>query len=151
MKIVTDRDARIYLLRVAEHPAPRLHAYVAERGAIQASADIREGIAPAEVRQEIRYRDSSIAGDLRHLDMGLSLLTPDDPNWPHSALDALDQSEQPFALWQRGSASLAELIEHGVTITGARAASSYGVTVAADFARSGTTGGDGDQWRRIRR
>lgn len=141
MTSTADRDARLYLLRVAEHPSRRVHAYVAEQGAVRAAADIRDGTAPILVRLEAHHPERSIDSDLSVLDTGRSLLSPDQAAWAGDRLAALPADERPFALWVRGNASLAELSTRAVTITGARAATSYGSTVAADFATAATQHG----------
>jgi DNA processing protein len=136
--------ARLFLLRAAEPPTPALHHYVAVHGPVDAVAQIRHGTAPAAVLNEIARPDAQIDDDLRALDSGTArLLTPEDGDWPLGRLTALASLGVPLALWVRGSGSLAELTGPAVTVTGARASSVYGNTVAADFgyelARAGVT------------
>ena len=65
--------------------------------------------------------------------MGIGVLIPGDHDWP-SALDDLDD-RQPYVLWTRGATSfLARPLSEFVTITGARAATSYGEHVAGELA-----------------
>ncbi len=131
----SDRDARMYLLHVAEHPSPRTRAYAAERGVVQATSDIHNGIAPADVLAETRAPGRSILDDVTMLEVGrASLLIPRHTDWPETALGDLGELDQPFALWVRGSASLAGLASNAVAITGSRASSSYGTTVSSDLA-----------------
>jgi DNA processing protein len=72
-------------------------------------------------------------------------VTPEHDDWPFGRLSELGMPGLgvPLALWVRGRASLAELVRTAVTITGSRAASSYGAHVGAEFgyelARTGVT------------
>ena len=64
---------------------------------------------------------------------GIGALIPGDKEWP-SALDDLGD-RRPYVLWTRGTTSfLARPLSDLVTITGARAATSYGEHVAAELA-----------------
>jgi DNA processing protein len=64
---------------------------------------------------------------------GIGTLIPGDKEWP-SALDDLGD-RRPYVLWTRGTTSfLARPLSDLVTITGARAATSYGEHVAAELA-----------------
>ncbi|QFG25406.1 DNA-processing protein DprA [Actinomadura sp. WMMB 499] len=65
-------------------------------------------------------------------ELGGRLICPGDPEWP-TTLDDLG-GERPYALWLRGPADLRRSCLHSVAIVGSRAASSYGVHVAAEFA-----------------
>lgn len=127
--------ARLFLLRAAEPPAPAIHQYVAVHGPVEAVAQIRHGTAPAAVVSEITWPEARIDGDLRALDDGAArLLAPEDDEWPFGRLTSLAAGHgAPLALWVRGSGSLAELTSPAVTVTGARASSAYGNTVAGDI------------------
>jgi DNA processing protein len=63
---------------------------------------------------------------------GIRLLCPGDDEWP-SRLDDLGD-DTPLALWARGTARLHEAAGRSVSIIGSRAASAYGMSVAADIA-----------------
>lgn len=64
---------------------------------------------------------------------GIGMLVPGDKDWP-SALDDLGDRRS-YVLWTRGMTSfLARPVDDRVTITGARAATSYGEHVAAESA-----------------
>ena len=64
---------------------------------------------------------------------GIGTLIPGDGEWP-SALDDLGD-RRPYVLWTRGTTSfLARPVDDRVTITGARAATSYGEHVAGQLA-----------------
>ncbi|HWC23604.1 MULTISPECIES: DNA-processing protein DprA [Actinomycetes] len=126
--------ARLFLLRAAEPPAPAIHQYVAVHGPVDALARIRHGTAPAAVLSEVTRPEAQIDDDLRALDNGSArLLTPEDGDWPLGRLTGLASLGVPLALWVRGSGSLAELTSLAVTVTGARASSAYGNTIAADL------------------
>ncbi|MFJ8967065.1 DNA-processing protein DprA [Lentzea sp. NPDC102401] len=128
-------QARLYLLRAAEPPAPAIHQYVAVHGPIDAVERIRHGTAPAAVVSEITRPEARIAEDLQALGDGTArLLTPEDDEWPFGRLTSLAAGHgAPLALWVRGSGSLARLTGSAVTVTGARASSAYGNTVAGDI------------------
>lgn len=64
---------------------------------------------------------------------GMSMLIPADADWPHALNDLGPRA--PYLLWTRGATSfLAGALTDRVTITGARAASEYGVQVASRLA-----------------
>jgi DNA processing protein len=65
---------------------------------------------------------------------GARLASPGDDEWP-SPLDDLGE-DTPLALWMRGTARLDEAVSRSVSIIGSRAASAYGMSVAADIASS---------------
>jgi DNA processing protein len=96
------------------------------------------------VLNEITRPDPRIDDDLRALDNGTArLLTPEDRDWPLGRLTALAGLGAPLALWVRGRGSMAKLTNLAVTVTGARASTERGNTVAGDvsceLARAGVT------------
>ncbi len=81
-------------------------------------------------RSDARTLEQNIVGAER---AGINTLIPGDKEWP-SALDDLGD-RRPYVLWTRGTASfLARLLNDLVTITGARASTSYGEHVAGQLA-----------------
>jgi DNA processing protein len=77
--------------------------------------------------------------------LGARVVTPDDDEWPrqveHLALISRDDgnrlhldTDPPLCFWVRGGPPLADALDRSAAIVGARAASSYGVHVAAEFA-----------------
>jgi DNA processing protein len=58
------------------------------------------------------------------------VLVPGDDEWP-AGLDRL--AHPPYCLFVRGAGSLAELVERSVAVVGSRAATEYGMRVAADL------------------
>jgi DNA processing protein len=130
------RLARAYLLRVAEPPAPKVVALVAEHGPVRAAELIRHaGVADEETAAR------------RHLDQAAQdvasarLVIPEDDEWPAWQLLALKNAEargvsgmtEPLGLWVRGSGRLDELVDSAVSVVGARAATGYGEQVAGEM------------------
>lgn len=77
--------------------------------------------------------DADIFESLGHLRHGTHrVLIPTDSEWPTGLRDL--GADQPVALWAKGNLDLISTPDQGVTITGARAATSYGETVAREFA-----------------
>ena len=61
---------------------------------------------------------------------GVRVLVPGDDEWP-AGLDRLGQA--PYCLFVRGTGNVAELAERSVAVVGSRAATEYGLRVAADL------------------
>lgn len=136
--------ARAYLLRVAEPPAKALRAFVARTGPVRAAELVRAGEVPEAVKPETSARCSF---DLAERDLelaagcGARLVLPEDDEWPGwrflafelAARGGHEYGGEPLALWVRGL-PLNEFGDHSAAIVGARAASGYGVHVAADLA-----------------
>ncbi|MEV6444724.1 DNA-processing protein DprA [Amycolatopsis sp. NPDC051716] len=144
MTITDELRARLFLLRATEPPAPAVYAYVAVHGPVDATARIRGATAPPAVLAEITRPQARIEHDLRAIEDGdARLLTPEDEDWPLGRLGAMGSLGTPLALWVRGDASLTQLTDTAVALTGTRWATGYGNTVAADFgydlARAGVT------------
>lgn len=76
---------------------------------------------------------------------GARLLTPDDQEWPGESLAVLDAAgaatTSPLGLWVRGTARLDLFARPRIAVVGSRAASGYGIQVAAGFAGDFTTAG----------
>ncbi|MGI5243169.1 DNA-processing protein DprA [Dactylosporangium sp. CA-139066] len=74
---------------------------------------------------------------------GARIIVPGDGEWPNR-LDDLNADQQPGApacLWVRGGYHLGEIMEKSVVLTGARAATSYGLHTAGQFAATLTEAG----------
>jgi len=81
-------------------------------------------------RSDTRTLEQNLVGAER---AGIAALIPGDKEWP-SALDDLGD-RRPYVLWTRGTTSfLARPLNDLVTITGARASTSYGEQVAGQLA-----------------
>lgn len=136
--------ARAYLMRVAEPPAPALHALVDTCGPVAAAEAVRAESAPDAVLSETSAR--------RHLDLaatdlaaaakaGARLVVPEDGDWPAWQLlclsVAIDRGVRwagsSLGLWVRGSAPLADVFDRAASVVGARAATGYGEHVAAEI------------------
>lgn len=85
-------------------------------------------------RHGSRVSAESVTERLREVDrLGIGVLIPGDQDWPASVDDLGDSA--PFVLWTQGAASfLARPPSDLVTVTGARAATSYGEHVVAEIA-----------------
>ncbi len=146
------RLARAYLLSVAEPPAPHLIHFVNRHGPITAAERIRADDVPDQVRAETTARRDINRAE-RDLTtaaaIGATLLIPEDEAWPAWAFAALDLARargagwagQPLAVWTRGTADLARSTDHAVAVVGARAATTYGEHIAAEFAHALTSAG----------
>ncbi|MBP2338521.1 DNA processing protein [Saccharothrix coeruleofusca] len=138
------RLARAYLSRVAEPPAPALASFVAELGPVRAAELVRRGEVPPAVDSQTSARraEDRAEDDLRRVArIGGRLVVPEDEEWPAWPFTALSVAAShglrcglaPLALWVRGDADLAGLVERAVAVVGSRAASGYGQHVAAEF------------------
>ena len=149
--------ARAYLSRVAEPATVAVWAWVRAVGPVEAAATIRTGRVPADVARETEARRAACDphADLEAAERhGIRLVTPEDGDWPHFALGALDRTGvarasryaagerapnpsgepiPPLALWVRGPADLATLAVRGLGMVGSRAATAYGELVTADL------------------
>ena len=138
-----ERMARIVLSMIAEPNDPTTgyvfgrHGGVATLHLVESDEDVT-GLARADVllwREHLRARITPdlldrLAEAERH---GFGTLIPADKEWP-AGLDELGDSA-PYLLWTRGAASfLTAALSDRVTITGARAATSYGEHVAGELA-----------------
>lgn len=137
------RRARAYLLAVAEPPVVALTALIAARGPVETAALVRAGTVPGAVLDETAARrahdrvDEHFAAAAR---VGARLVTPEDAEWPtHLAVlspgvaQGARWAAPPVALWVRGPGQLADRLERGCSVVGARAATGYGEHVAAEF------------------
>jgi DNA processing protein len=138
------RRARAYLVRVAEPPAAALATLVETHGPVLAVDLVRAGEVPDRVREETSARRLAdhVDEDLANADrIGARLVIPEDEDWPAWQFLALSQAATrglrwavpPLGLWVRGGARLDELVDRGVSLVGARAATGYGDHVAAEF------------------
>ncbi|HET6709000.1 DNA-processing protein DprA [Amycolatopsis sp.] len=145
MSVDEVRQARAYLLRVAEPPAPALVAFVTEHGPVAAAARVRRGDCPPEVLKatEARRGYDLVTQDFtRAAAAGARLVVPEDDEWPAWPLHSLDlaahrgvaEAVPPLALWVAGAGALDTAADRAVAIVGARAATAYGEHHAAEFA-----------------
>lgn len=148
--ISPEHEARAALMRAADVGDTAMGRLVAHLGASGAVEAIRERALPPaftaqESRQErpcdlsgrlnawfLRLAASKPAADLEAGEKhGARLIVPGDPEWP-TQLDHLGPS-RPLGLWLHGTADLRFACLQSVAVVGARAATQYGLHIAADF------------------
>lgn len=138
------REARAWLSRVAEPPAPALADLVEEVGAVRAARLVADGLVPEAVAQETAGRrdEGRAEADLAALAaLGGRLVVPEDDEWPAAAFGCFagrpvhgrERLSAPLALWVRGAARLDELGHRSAAVVGARAATGYGEHVAGEL------------------
>lgn len=138
-----DRVARVALGRLGEPGDPRLARLVADLGAEEVYAYLREERDAAGLATDVAARLHGLdpEGDLewaRRRDF--RFVCPGDEEWP-AGLDDLDRSEPlnrrggaPLGLWLRGAGRLDELTARSVAVVGSRSATTYGASVAGEIA-----------------
>ncbi|MGI5269730.1 DNA-processing protein DprA [Nonomuraea sp. CA-218870] len=145
-----EHQARAALMRVADAGDTVMGDLVSRLGAPHALQTLREGdtppgLADGELTRRLptwhaRLAACDPAADLEAGERaGARLVIPGDPEWP-TQLDALD-SGRPLGLWLHGTADLRFSCLRSVAVVGARAATSYGVHVAAQFGIGLSEGG----------
>lgn len=139
------RAALAWLGRAIEPGNRYLWAYVESLGPVEVAAQLRGGDGPQRLQDAAGDRarmDTSIRDLEKAAAKGIRLLDPSSPEWPTSATSIMARAAAgglanvvpPLSLWVRGTASLADLTARSVAIVGARAATAYGVHVAAELA-----------------
>ena len=146
-----DEQARLELSLVAEPGDPRIATLVDALGGVETRRAIVAGL-PQLGAVSARWRDGLVGeapARARRLladaragapASGLRWVCPGSAEWPTS-LDDLSHAEplqrlggRPLGLWVRGPMSLAAATEQpAVAVVGARAATSYGISVAGDI------------------
>ncbi len=138
-----ERRARAGLTGLGEPGDLTLARFVAEHGAEATLEAIRSGRFPgralADYQARLTASDPDVALD-RAARAGARLVCPGDDEWPPS-LEILAEAGAierrgglPLALWVRGRCDLRVLTERSCAVVGARAASEYGLYVAAELA-----------------
>jgi DNA processing protein len=139
-----ERAARAALAAAVEPGAVGIARGMAKIGPKDMVAVLRRG-APGKldmdrrVQRRLRYVDGSRI--LEETDRaGARFVCPGDPEWPDpftrlaATLGSGDAIPPPFGIWLRGSGNLPDLAGRSVAIVGARAATSYGRSVASETA-----------------
>ncbi|HEY6739054.1 MAG TPA: DNA-processing protein DprA [Actinopolymorphaceae bacterium] len=137
-----ERRALAALTALTEPGNRRLSDFVRRHGAIEALTAIRQNRFPGPDLADLQVRLGDLDPD-RDLELaeqcGGRLVCPGDDEWPEQ-VDVLGEAGEidqrggpPLALWVRGPRSLADLDRRGCAVVGARAASDYGVYVAAEL------------------
>ena len=140
----TEREARMALSCVADAGDLRVAAAVQLAGAPAVWAAIKEQQDGSAFARRVEGLDLAAVQQATE-DCGARFVIPGDDEWPDSLAD-LDVAEPlhdrggaPLGLWVRGNLLLNQ--EHGVSIVGSRAATSYGQRVASDLAADLTAEG----------
>lgn len=126
-----ERWARAAWAFLAEPRDLDVTRHLAEVGASEALGRLRAGRLSSRNGWGVRLPELDLDGlarAARH--HGVRVLVPGDDEWPAGLL-AL--REPPYCLFVRGRADLAGLVERSVSVVGSRAATDYGLRVAADL------------------
>lgn len=137
-----ERLARVALNQLAEPGDVRIAALVAEVGAVTLHRLLIDERGPDGLRTDVAARLADVDPDreLERADrVGLRFVIPGDDEWP-AQLDDLARAEPlqerggvPVGLWVRGPLRLDQL-GSSVAVVGARAATTYGESVAGEIA-----------------
>nr|WP_245679394.1 DNA-processing protein DprA [Actinomadura hibisca] len=144
---MNDRTARAVLCAIAEPGESLINRLIDHSGPAGALENICTGTVPDELAPSPHDR-ARIAARLEHWRIRLATATPEqdlavtehlncrlvcpgDTEWP-TTLDDLGD-ERPYALWLRGPDDLRHTCLRSVAVVGARAASPYGLRVAAEL------------------
>ncbi|WP_168583599.1 DNA-processing protein DprA [Gephyromycinifex aptenodytis] len=127
-----DLQARVAWSAIAEPGDAVANRLISGVGPVRALAALRERSESALDRFRPRLERLDVDGLLAATqECGARIITPADPEWPPGVNDL---PAPPLCLWVRGSARLAETCRRSVAVVGARAATAYGESVAADLA-----------------
>lgn len=129
---MSDVRARAALSRLAEPGDEELGRCIDQLGPELALQRIRSGTLESKrlAQYKARLPGLDVDADLAvSAAVGARVVVPGSAEWP-DALDDLGLA-RPVALWVRGSADLARLTRHAVSVVGARACTAYGEHVAA--------------------
>jgi len=125
---IEHREACLLLAHAVEPADSRIGRLVSKAGVVGALDRLLEADTP------IRARLASInpgEAESRADRLGIRIVVRDEPEWP-SQLDDLGEA-RPFALWVQGAAHLRLACVRSAAIVGARAATSYGLSVAREW------------------
>ncbi len=122
------RAACIQLAHVVEPADARIGRIVSREGELGAIQHLSESNPLFASRLAATNADEAEAKAER---LGMRIIVRDEPEWPRQ-LDDLDDT-RPFALWVQGAAHLRLACVRSVAIVGARAATTYGLSVARDW------------------
>jgi DNA processing protein len=126
-----ERWARVAWSFLAEPGSGPLTTELEERGAVEALVRLRSGGLRGREGWEARLPELDVDALAHAVDrQGLHVLVPGDPAWP-SGVKRLERP--PYCLFVRGDPGLSNLVERSVAVVGSRAATEYGLRVAADI------------------
>jgi len=127
-----ERWARVAWAFLTEPRDAGVTTLLGEGGAVEALVRLRTGRLPSRGGWGVRLPELDLDGIARAARRhGVRVLVPSDPEWP-AGLDRLH--DPPYCLFVRGACNLAALVERSVAVVGSRAATEYGLRVAADLA-----------------
>lgn len=133
-----DRWARLAWSRIVEPETVSARDAIRDHGAVGALDRLLAGREAREGQYAQRIEALDIDRARRVLDrLGVRVIVPGDEEWP-LGLDQLDQP--PVCLYARGAHELS-VAEGSVAVVGSRAATSYGLSVAADLGEGLVTRG----------
>lgn len=141
----SERAAYAWLSRACEPGEHAVWAYVTALGAREVAAQIHGRDAPERIQrlagpratEDLAMRDLAAAEQV-----GARLVIPGDEEWPTDKFLAMGAAAAagevlcvpPLAIWVRGQARLAGLVDRAVAVVGARASTPYGNSVAEQIA-----------------
>jgi DNA processing protein len=140
-----ERAARAALAAAVEPGAVHIARAVSTVGPVDTIEVLRRG-APGKLDQDrrVQRRLRYVEGArilAQTVEAGARLVCPGDPDWPASFTQlevelqaGMHSVPPPFGIWLRGAGDLPRLAERAVAIVGARAATSYGRSVASELA-----------------
>ncbi len=127
-----ERWARAAWAFLTEPGDPALTRLLGQGGAVEALVRLRAGRLASRSGWHVRLPEldlDAMARAAQH--SGVRVVVPGDQEWP-AGLDRLRLP--PYCLFVRGNTDLGELVERSVAVVGSRAATEYGLRVAADLA-----------------
>ncbi len=126
-----ERWARVAWAYLVEPRSGPLRRHLAEHGAAASLARLRAGRYGATPELAVRLGRLDL-DDLAHAvrRSGVHVVVPGDPGWP-TAVDR--HADPPYCLFVRGDPDLEGLSHRGVAVVGSRAATEYGLRVAAEL------------------
>ncbi|NLT31138.1 MAG: DNA processing protein DprA [Propionibacterium sp.] len=146
----TERQARLALSCVVEAGDPEVTGWVAREGAQQVWAELRAGSTESRWNRRAGLFDPDPVLDLADR-ARVRFVIPGDAEWPDGLSDLAlaspvrNHGGMPYGLWLRGAGNLAEISRRSVAVVGSRAATPYGIEVAAHLAAELQD----DRWRVI--
>jgi DNA processing protein len=125
-----DRDALLKIAHVVEPGDRRLGALVWRDGPLQALDQVSRSAKYAGIAARLTALGEQVPEELAD-GVGARIVTPLDDEWP-SQLNQLGDA-RPLALWVHGAAHLRTMLVRSIAFVGARAATSYGERVCAQW------------------
>lgn len=125
-------DARVAWSAIAEPGDALAHQLMRSLGPVRALEAVEQRSEAVLDRFRPRlHRLDLVAVHAATQECGARMVLPGDSEWPHGLNDL---PAPPLCLWVRGPARLAETCQRSVAVVGARAATAYGESVAAELA-----------------